>query len=1000
MAMLEVVAHLRANADNMVSGFRRAQDSADNFGQSVQRQSGIVRSGFSIMSKAAILGGGAMQTAAMMGAKMGIGFAMANEQAIISFKTLLGSQAKAEAMFKDLQTFAASTPFEFPQLRDAASKLLTTGVAAERVKPILTAIGDSTAAMGTGAEGIAAATRALQQMNLVGKVTGQDMMQLANAGIPAWATLAAAANMSVADVKKAVEQGKLDDSVGKLMSGLENYSGEAMGRVKGMMAEQSKTLTGLMSTLKDNINIALGDMMKPATEAIKNAMPAINDAIGKVMKGMVTPIGNMVTVFMDGFQKLIPSIEPMMTAVSTIAVAIATAIVPLVTQLAAALPALQPLFLSIGESITALSTVFAPLISQILVGFIPAVMVISTVLQTFTGFLSEHKAVLEALTPVVGGLVAAYIGFKAVGKINALFGSAKAIWGMVAAVLANTGATGAQATATGTAAVASTALMVAQAEMAVAAAVASGSETALATATAAQAAATTAAATATKSLNVALISNPIGLVIAAVVGLAIAVVLMYQKFEWFRRGLKGIWNSVVSIVQVGINLILGYITFMGNKYIDVINLLIKGYNMLPFHKDVKPMKHMHLSLDITGAKLENATAKAKKLAAAAKAAAVEVSAADFRKFEGFQPIDSKAKDKGKGEGTGGGAGGGGAGAGADALKALVAAAKKLGTDSVSKATKFFEDIKKQADDFSKSIKDSIMAVFSFSNAMSRSVASQDNYQSALDAVAVAEKAVGDALRTRDIAGYTKATEDYAKASENLATAEKNKMSFMDSLKKQYEDAKAFGDILTRLREAGLGQAGISQVVAAGAEAGTKIGLEILAGGTEAVSNANTWYKELLKSSDDAAKGAKEQFYKQGLSQGEQLVKGITDAAKKLNLSLTSKGLTAAQVKNLEKNFGVSIGFKMSSLSEMASGIPQMANGGIVRARSGGTLALLGEAGRDEAVIPLGKGGMGGSNTYHITVQAGIGDEQAIARQLVSVLQSYEKRSGRIPIRTN
>ena len=39
-------------------------------------------------------------------------------------------------------------------------------------------------------------------------------------------------------------------------------------------------------------------------------------------------------------------------------------------------------------------------------------------------------------------------------------------------------------------------------------------------------------------------------------------------------------------------------------------------------------------------------------------------------------------------------------------------------------------------------------------------------------------------------------------------------------------------------------------------------------------------------------------------------------------------------------------------------IPQLADGGIVKARPGGTLALLGEAGRDEAVVPLGKGGMG------------------------------------------
>ena len=664
MAMLEVVAHLRANADNMVSGFNRAQGAADNFGQSVQRQSGVVRSGFSIMSKAALLGGGAMQTAAMMGAKMGIGFAMANEQAIISFKTLLGSQQKAEAMFKDLQQFAASTPFEFPQLRDAASKLLTTGIAAERVKPLLTAIGDSTAAMGTGAQGIAAATRALQQMNLIGKVTGQDMMQLANAGIPAWATLASAAGMSVAEVKKAVEQGKLDDSVGKLMSGLENYSGEAMGRVKGMMGEQSKTLVGLMSTLKDNINIALGDMMKPATEAIKNAMPAINDAIGATMKSMVGPIGEMVTVFMDGFQQLIPSIGPMMTAVSTIAVALAQAIIPLITQLAQALPALQPLFISIGESIGAMSTVVAPLVSQILVGLVPAVMVVATALQTFTGFVTEHKAALEVLTPVIGGAVAAYLAFKAVGKINALFGSAKQIYGVVAAVLANTGATAAQATASGTAAAASTALMVAQASMAVAAATASGSEAALATALAAQTAATTAATAATASLNTALIANPIGLVIAAIVALAVAFVMMWKKFSWFRDFWKATWNLIIDIVQKALNFILGYYEFFINKAIDYVNLLIKAWNLVSWGDDIQQIDKMNLSLDITGAKIDKAASSAYTLAdglLVAKAAAEGTYESSKQNMSELTALKRTLKLGGTNAPAAGGGGGGGGG---------------------------------------------------------------------------------------------------------------------------------------------------------------------------------------------------------------------------------------------------------------------------------------------------------------------------------------------------
>jgi len=997
MAMLEVVAHLKANADNMVSGFNRAQNAADNFGQSVQRQSGIAQRGFGLMSKAAILGGGAMQTAAMMGAKMGIGFAMANEQAIISFKTLLGSQEKAEAMFKDLQNFAASTPFEFPQLRDAASKLLTTGVAAERVKPLLTAIGDSTAAMGTGAEGIAAATRALQQMNLVGKVTGQDMMQLANAGIPAWDALAAAAGMSVAEVKKATEKGTLQDSVGLLMSGLENYSGEAMGRVKGMMAEQANTLTGLMSTLKDNINIALGDMMAPATEGIKNAMPAINDAIGKTMKSMTKPINDMVQVMMDAFQKLVPAIEPMMMALSTIMVAAVQSIVPVVAQIATALPSLQPVFISIGQAMMDLSTVIAPLVTQLVVEFVPIIGTMATAVSSATGFIADHKGALEALTPVIGAAVGAYVAFKAVGKVQAIWGSAKQIWGIVTAAIAHTGTMTAEAAAAAAATAAQTALAVAQAELMVAAATASGSEMALTAATAAQTAATTAATAAQNALNASMVANPIGLIIAAVVALVVAVVLMWKKFEWFRRALKGIWNTIVSVIQFAINLVLGIVEWFVNKFIDGVNLIIKAWNKIPFHKDIDTIDHINMKLDITGAKVNNVKSGMTGVEAEAKRVGTTINGwgsnmspemialmhSTANRAGNYKPKATPEEVAQQQEEA------------ANTMKKLVDAAKKLGEDAVAKANAFFDQVKTRADDFAKSIKTAMMNVWSFSNAMSDSLSSQKDYQSALDAVAQAEEAVASAMANRDMAAYSRAIQDYSEATDNLASAESNKMTFMQALKKQYDDAKKFGQILDQLRAAQLNEAGIAQIVAAGAEVGTKIGEEILAGGQQAVSDANTWYNELIKASNDSANAAKDQFYKQGLSQGEQLVKGITDAAKKLNLRLSSKGMTKAQIDKLQKSFGVDIAFSMTSLSDLAT---PMATGGIVRARSGGTLALLGEAGRDEAVIPLNKGGNAMGNSYHITVQAGIGDEQEIARQLIKVLQSHEKRVGRLPLK--
>ena len=74
-------------------------------------------------------------------------------------------------------------------------------------------------------------------------------------------------------------------------------------------------------------------------------------------------------------------------------------------------------------------------------------------------------------------------------------------------------------------------------------------------------------------------------------------------------------------------------------------------------------------------------------------------------------------------------------------------------------------------------------------------------------------------------------------------------------------------------------------------------------------------------------------------------------------------------------------------------IPELANGGIVKARPGGTLALIGEGGRDEAVVPLGAGGIG--STYNITVQTGVGDAREIGRQIVEYIQKFERTAGQV-----
>jgi hypothetical protein len=72
----------------------------------------------------------------------------------------------------------------------------------------------------------------------------------------------------------------------------------------------------------------------------------------------------------------------------------------------------------------------------------------------------------------------------------------------------------------------------------------------------------------------------------------------------------------------------------------------------------------------------------------------------------------------------------------------------------------------------------------------------------------------------------------------------------------------------------------------------------------------------------------------------------------------------------------------------------LADGGIVKASPGGTLALIGEGGQDEAVIPLDRMGSMGGGDVNIYVQGA--DPNAV----VDALRTYMFRNGSVPIRVS
>ena len=279
-----LVAKLKVDDSEYKKGLKDAPRTAEEAGKQIgdKVESGA-RPGLGRLTKLlASLGLGALAVGA---AKYGVETYAANEKAAISFTTMLGSAEKAQSFLDKMKDFAATTPFEFPELQTAASSLISAGVNADKVLPIMRTLGDVTSGMGTGSEGIKRATVALQQMQAAGKITGEDLNQLRDAGIPVYDLLAAATGKSKDQIVALAQAGKLGKKeLDAMMTALE--SGKGLEKFNGLMDAQSKSLEGTISNLKDTLGQNLADAVAPI-------MPFIKEGIGKLTESLPGVVSNL-----------------------------------------------------------------------------------------------------------------------------------------------------------------------------------------------------------------------------------------------------------------------------------------------------------------------------------------------------------------------------------------------------------------------------------------------------------------------------------------------------------------------------------------------------------------------------------------------------------------------------------------------------------------------------------------------------------------------------------
>jgi tape measure domain-containing protein len=168
------------------------------------------------------------------------------------FETMLKSGKAATQMMKDIQQFAIKTPFETMEVVTQAQRMLTMGWGKNDIFKDMMRIGDAAAGIGKGQEGMARIVTALTQIRSKGKLSAEEINQLAEAGIRARDYIAKGLGVSTPQAMKMIEKGAVgaDRAIEMILKGMEEY--------KGMMDKMAnRTVGGLWSQIKDVLSVNL-----------------------------------------------------------------------------------------------------------------------------------------------------------------------------------------------------------------------------------------------------------------------------------------------------------------------------------------------------------------------------------------------------------------------------------------------------------------------------------------------------------------------------------------------------------------------------------------------------------------------------------------------------------------------------------------------------------------------------------------------------------------------
>lgn len=317
------------------------------------------------------------------------------DYAKVTFSNLFQDASLGEEFVYVLQQYAARSPFDFTDIEKAARQLAAYGIEAENLMFVMQGIGNLAAVTGDP-QTFSTVSRAIGQIYAKGKLTAEEMRQLAEAGLNVKAVYERlgvdADNLATSNINAA-------DAINTIIDVLND-------KYAGAMTAANMTMRGILGNLKDVLLSVSSAIYMPSYKTMQRVLLGIQEQINKFQETFIK--ADLKTAIEETFGAgTLTKLQQFVAILSMVGNTIYQLLVPALKIFAMYGQSVITVIGLLGQVLLPIVQVFAALLNSLLqnataVRILQAALVTLAIVKIIGSFASMLNGVLNILTSTFG----------------------------------------------------------------------------------------------------------------------------------------------------------------------------------------------------------------------------------------------------------------------------------------------------------------------------------------------------------------------------------------------------------------------------------------------------------------------------------------------------------------------------------------------------------------------------------------------------------------------